>query len=50
MPLGRPGQPNKVAPALLLLACADASYITGQVIHPDGGIPVGPKQPGNRPS
>jgi NAD(P)-dependent dehydrogenase (short-subunit alcohol dehydrogenase family) len=41
VPLGRPGQPNEVAPALLFLACEDASYITGQVIHPNGGTLVG---------
>jgi NAD(P)-dependent dehydrogenase (short-subunit alcohol dehydrogenase family) len=39
-PLGRPGQPNEVAPAFLFLACADSSYITGQVIHPNGGEAV----------
>ncbi len=36
-PLGRPGQPNEVAPSFLFLACEDASYITGQVLHPNGG-------------
>ncbi len=36
-PMGRPGQPNEVAPAFLFLACADASYMTGQVLHPNGG-------------
>jgi NAD(P)-dependent dehydrogenase (short-subunit alcohol dehydrogenase family) len=36
-PMGRPGQPNEVAPAFLFLACDDASYMTGQVLHPDGG-------------
>ena len=41
VPLGRPGEPNEVAPALLFLACEDASYITGQVIHPNGGTLVG---------
>jgi NAD(P)-dependent dehydrogenase (short-subunit alcohol dehydrogenase family) len=40
-PLGRPGQPNEVAPALLFLACADSSYMTGQVLHPNGGTLVG---------
>ncbi len=40
-PMGRPGQPNEVAPAFLFLACADSSYISGQVIHPNGGVPVG---------
>jgi len=36
-PMGRPGQPNEVAPSFLFLACDDASYMTGQVLHPDGG-------------
>jgi NAD(P)-dependent dehydrogenase (short-subunit alcohol dehydrogenase family) len=36
-PLGRAGQPNEVAPSFLFLACEDASYMTGQVLHPDGG-------------
>ncbi|NGP17149.1 MULTISPECIES: SDR family oxidoreductase [Devosia] len=36
-PLKRPGQPNEVAPSYLFLACEDASYITGQVLHPNGG-------------
>ena len=36
-PMGRPGQPNEVAPSFLFLACADSSYMTGQVLHPDGG-------------
>lgn len=40
-PLGRPGQPNEVAPAFLFLACEDASYMTGQVLHPNGGEIVG---------
>ncbi len=39
-PLGRPGQPAEVAPAFLFLACADSSYMTGQVLHPNGGIVV----------
>lgn len=36
-PMGCPGQPNEVAPSFLFLACEDASYMTGQVLHPDGG-------------
>lgn len=40
VPLKRPGQPNEIAPAFLFLACEDGSYVTGQVIHPNGGIPV----------
>jgi len=37
VPLGRAGQPNEVAPAFLFLACLDSSYMTGQVLHPNGG-------------
>jgi NAD(P)-dependent dehydrogenase (short-subunit alcohol dehydrogenase family) len=36
-PIGRPGQPNEVAPSFLFLACEDASYMSGQVLHPNGG-------------
>ncbi|MGU3493697.1 glucose 1-dehydrogenase [Xanthobacteraceae bacterium A53D] len=39
-PIGRPGQPNEVAPAFLFLACEDASYMSGQVLHPNGGVIV----------
>ena len=35
--MGRPGQPNEVAPAFLFLACEDSSYMTAQILHPDGG-------------
>jgi NAD(P)-dependent dehydrogenase (short-subunit alcohol dehydrogenase family) len=37
VPMKRPGQPDEVAPAYVFLASEDASYITGQVIHPNGG-------------
>jgi NAD(P)-dependent dehydrogenase (short-subunit alcohol dehydrogenase family) len=37
VPMGRPGQPEEVAPSYVFLACDDASYITGQFIHPNGG-------------
>lgn len=40
-PLGRPGQPSEVAPSMLFLACKDSSYITGQVLHPNGGDLIG---------
>lgn len=40
-PMGRAGQPNEVAPSFLFLACEDASYMSGQVLHPNGGIIVG---------
>jgi NAD(P)-dependent dehydrogenase (short-subunit alcohol dehydrogenase family) len=36
-PMKRAGQPSEVAPAYVFLACEDASYITGQVIHVNGG-------------
>ncbi len=39
-PMGRPGQPNEVAPSFLFLACDDASYMSGQVLHPNGGMIV----------
>ncbi|MFW2447601.1 MAG: SDR family oxidoreductase, partial [Qipengyuania pacifica] len=39
-PMGRPGEPNEVAPAFLFLACQDSSYMSGQVLHPNGGIIV----------
>ena len=39
-PMGRPGQPREVAPCYVFLASDDASYITGQVIHPNGGTIV----------
>jgi NAD(P)-dependent dehydrogenase (short-subunit alcohol dehydrogenase family) len=40
-PMGRPGQPNEVAPSFLFLACDDSSYMSGQVLHPNGGTIVG---------
>jgi len=39
-PMGRPGEPNEVAPSFLFLACEDASYMTGQTLHPNGGVVV----------
>ena len=39
-PMGRPGQPNEVAPAFPFLACEDSSYMSGQVLHPNGGTIV----------
>ena len=36
-PMGRAGMPNEIAPAFLFLACEDSRFISGQVIHPNGG-------------
>jgi NAD(P)-dependent dehydrogenase (short-subunit alcohol dehydrogenase family) len=41
VPLGRAGQPVECAGCFVFLAGADASYITGQVLHPNGGEMVG---------
>jgi NAD(P)-dependent dehydrogenase (short-subunit alcohol dehydrogenase family) len=40
VPMGRPGQPSEVAPSFLFLACEDSSYMSGQVLHPNGGTIV----------
>lgn len=37
VPMGRAGQPEEVAPCYVFLASDDATYITGQVLHPNGG-------------
>lgn len=36
-PMERPGEPNEVAPCFVFLASEDASYMTGQILHPNGG-------------
>ena len=36
-PLGRPGQPDEVAPCYVFLASEGSAYMTGQVLHPNGG-------------
>lgn len=41
IPMGRPGQPNEVPPSFLFLACEDSSHMSGQVLHPNGGVIVG---------
>lgn len=40
-PMGRAGQPSEVGPAYVFLASEDSSYITGQIIHINGGEIVG---------
>jgi len=37
IPMGRVGQPSEIASVAAFLASDDASYVTGELIHPDGG-------------
>lgn len=37
VPMQRAGQPKEVAPCYVFLASNDSSYMTGQVLHPNGG-------------
>jgi NAD(P)-dependent dehydrogenase (short-subunit alcohol dehydrogenase family) len=37
VPLGRAGQPDEIAPCFIFLASGDADFMTGQVLHPNGG-------------
>lgn len=41
VPMGRAGQPSECGPAYVFLACEDSSYMTGQIIHVNGGEVVG---------
>ena len=40
VPMKRAGQPAEIAPAYVFLASEDSSYMTGQVLHPNGGVIV----------
>ena len=40
VPMHRPGQPEEIAPSYVFLASQDSSYMTGQVLHPNGGSVV----------
>ncbi len=40
VPLGRAGQPCEVSPCYVFLASCDSSYMTGQILHPNGGTIV----------
>lgn len=37
-PMGRPGQPSEVATCFVFLASQDSSFISGQSLHPNGGV------------
>jgi NAD(P)-dependent dehydrogenase (short-subunit alcohol dehydrogenase family) len=39
-PLGRPGQPSEIATCFVFLASQDSSLISGQSLHPNGGVIV----------
>ncbi len=41
VPMGRPGQPSELGPAYVFLASQDSSYMTGQVLHINGGEIIG---------
>lgn len=41
VPMMRAGQPFEVSPCYVFLASDDSSYMTGQVLHPNGGTIVG---------
>jgi len=40
VPMGRAGQPKEIAPCYVFLASSDSSYMSGQVLHPNGGVIV----------
>ncbi|WP_088009429.1 SDR family oxidoreductase [Indiicoccus explosivorum] len=40
VPMKRPGQPDELAPGYVYLASDDSSYVTGQVLHINGGVPL----------
>ena len=41
VPMMRAGQPCEISPSFVFLASDDSSYMTGQVLHPNGGTMVG---------
>jgi NAD(P)-dependent dehydrogenase (short-subunit alcohol dehydrogenase family) len=40
VPMKRAGQPSEIAPSYVFLASEDSSYMSGQVLHPNGGVIV----------
>ncbi|HEY0933750.1 MAG TPA: SDR family oxidoreductase [Trebonia sp.] len=41
LPLARPGEPSEVADVVLWLCSPGSSYVTGSIVHVDGGTGVG---------
>jgi NAD(P)-dependent dehydrogenase (short-subunit alcohol dehydrogenase family) len=41
VPLGRVGEPNEIARAIVFLGSDDASFVTGQILNADGGKSAG---------
>ena len=39
-PIGRPGQPVEIATCFVFLASADSGYMSGQTLHPNGGVVI----------
>jgi NAD(P)-dependent dehydrogenase (short-subunit alcohol dehydrogenase family) len=37
IPLGRPAEPDEIAPCFVFLASDDSAFFVGQVLHPNGG-------------
>jgi len=37
VPLGRPAEPDEIAPCFVFLAAEDSAFFVGQVLHPNGG-------------
>lgn len=41
VPMNRAGQPCEISPCYVFLASDDSSYMTGQILHPNGGTIIG---------
>ncbi|MCD6047344.1 MAG: short-chain dehydrogenase/reductase [Gammaproteobacteria bacterium] len=41
VPMQRPAEPKEIAPCYVFLASKDSSYMSGQVLHPNGGEMIG---------
>jgi NAD(P)-dependent dehydrogenase (short-subunit alcohol dehydrogenase family) len=40
VPMARPGEPAEVAPSYVFLAGEESGYMSGQILHLNGGEPV----------